>query len=96
MGALFCMMFQDASSWDDETVPLHMDGAPAANGTDSLPSSGKAAAKGRPGDGGAMLNGGGYLQAPGQEEDDGRGLLGGERSNAGSIEVRGAVERPPR
>jgi len=81
---------QDASSWDDETVPLHMDSAQAANGVDSLHSSGKAA-KGQPADGGALANGDGYLQVPGPEEDDGRGLLGGERSNAGSIEVRVAA-----
>jgi len=83
-------MFQDASSWDDETVPLHMDGGPVANGTDSLHSSGRKAEKGQLANGGAVPNGDGYLQAPGQEEDDGRGLLGGEPSNAGSIEVRAA------
>ena len=44
--------------------------------------------KGRPAGGAALANGNGYVQAPGEEEDDGRGLLGDEPSRAGSIEVR--------
>ena len=75
---------QDQTAWDDETEPLRTDGGAMADGTSSPHGTGKPA-KGQSVDG--------YLQTPGQEEDDGRGLLGGEGSNAGSIEVRVAGQR---
>ena len=69
-----------------------MDRGSATNGVDA-PYSSKDAMSGKSAADQPLANGTGYLQAPGQEEDDGRGLLGGERSNAGSIEVHAA--RPP-
>ena len=74
---------QDQRGWDDETLPLHS-GSAAAQGADVFHSSGEPTKGGQ-----AVAEGNGFLRAPGQEEDDGRGLLGGRRSDAGSLEVRG-------
>ena len=65
-----------------------MNDRPVANGLDSLHGSKEPTKGGRYAGNAAVAKGDGYVQAPGQEEDDGRGLLTGGRSSAGSFEVR--------